>query len=97
MEEIKAAGLGAAFARSVGICVDHRRRNKSQESLDLNKRRLQAYISKMVLFPKKEGVPKKGLVCDSTDLKTGSQNTDAKLLGTQPFSVKLREKAVKIT
>jgi hypothetical protein len=51
----------------------------------------------MVLFPKKEGVPKKGLVCDSTDLKTGSQNTDAKLMGTQPFSVKLREKAVKIT
>jgi ribosomal protein L13E len=28
------------FARSVGIAVDHRRRNKSTESLDLNKRRL---------------------------------------------------------
>jgi ribosomal protein L13E len=38
--ELKAAGLGAAFARSVGVKVDHRRRNKSQESLDLNKRRL---------------------------------------------------------
>jgi large subunit ribosomal protein L13e len=40
LEEIKAAGLGSAFARSVGIAVDHRRRNKSQESLDLNKKRL---------------------------------------------------------
>jgi large subunit ribosomal protein L13e len=40
LDEIKAAGLGSAFARSIGITVDHRRRNKSQESLDLNKRRL---------------------------------------------------------
>ena len=52
--------------------MDHRRRNKSTESLDLNKRRLQAYVSKLVVFPKKEGVAKKGLVNDSTDLKVGN-------------------------
>ena len=85
MDEIKAAGLGQAFARSIGISVDHRRRNKSQESLELNKKRLQAYLSKLVIFPKKEGVPKKGLVPDSTDLKVADQNTDAKLLGTAPY------------
>ena len=50
-----------------------------------------------MVFPKKEGQAKKGLVNDATDLKVGSQNTDAKLLGTQPFSKNLREKAVKIT
>ena len=63
--------MGKAFARSVGIAVDHRRRNKSTESLELNKKRLQAYLSKLVLFPKKAGVAKKGLVADSTDLKIG--------------------------
>lgn len=31
LEEVKAAGLTATFARSVGIAVDHRRRNKSAE------------------------------------------------------------------
>jgi len=51
----------------------------------------------LVLFPKKEGVAKKGLVNDSSDLKIADQNTEAKLLGTAPFALKLREKAVKIT
>ena len=30
LQEIKAAGLGVSFARSIGISVDHRRHNKSQ-------------------------------------------------------------------
>ena len=50
-----------------------------------------------MLFPKKDGVLKKGLVNDSADLKTGDQNTEAKLFGTAPYALKLREKAVKIT
>jgi len=29
LTELKEAGLGSAFARSVGIKVDHRRKNKS--------------------------------------------------------------------
>ena len=65
--------------------------------MELNKKRLQAYLAKLVLFPKKEGVPKKGLVSDSTELKVADQNTEAKLFGTAPYSLKLREKAVKIT
>jgi large subunit ribosomal protein L13e len=52
LAEIKAAGLGVQFARSIGISVDHRRRNRCQESLDLNKNRLQAYINKLVLYPR---------------------------------------------
>jgi hypothetical protein len=56
-------------------------------------------VSKLVLFPKKEGVTKKGLVNDSTGdaLKTSGQNTDLKLMGTAPFTQQKREKAVKIT
>ena len=33
LAEVKAAGLGVQFARSVGISVDHRRKNRNQESL----------------------------------------------------------------
>ena len=50
-----------------------------------------------MLFPKKEGVAKKGLIPDSTDLKVADQNTDAKLLGVTPLDTRKREKAVKIT
>lgn len=52
MEEVKAAGLGVAFARSIGISVDHRRKNRSQESIDANRKRLQAYVSRLVLYPR---------------------------------------------
>lgn len=66
LEEVKAAGLTAAFARSVGIAVDHRRRNKSAEMQAQNVARLTTYKSKLVLFPRRENKPKKGLINDST-------------------------------
>jgi large subunit ribosomal protein L13e len=52
LAEIKSVGLGVDFARSVGIAVDHRRKNRSQESFEVNKARLTNYLSKLVLFPK---------------------------------------------
>ncbi|KAF4519951.1 hypothetical protein B566_EDAN015043 [Ephemera danica] len=47
----KAAGLNKGFARTIGISVDHRRRNKSVESLQANVQRLKEYRSKLILFP----------------------------------------------
>mgnify|MGYP003623425289 CR=1 FL=1 len=43
--------MSAGFARSLGISVDHRRRNKSIESLQQNVQRLKEYRSKLILFP----------------------------------------------
>lgn len=51
LQELKAAGLNPRFARTVGICVDPRRRNKSVESIQLNTQRLKEYKSKLILFP----------------------------------------------
>lgn len=48
---LQGAGLNAGFARSIGISVDHRRRNKSVESLQQNVQRLKEYRSKLILFP----------------------------------------------
>merc|ERR1712168_1146221 len=60
LEEIKAAGLSKNQARTIGIAVDHRRRNKSVESLQLNAARLKEYKSKLILFPLNAKKPKKG-------------------------------------
>jgi large subunit ribosomal protein L13e len=60
VEELKAAGIRKKEALSIGISVDHRRRNKSVESLQLNAERLKTYKSKLIVFPKKANKPKKG-------------------------------------
>ena len=46
------AGVSPKVAKTIGICVDHRRVNKSTESLDANVARLQEYMSKLVVFPR---------------------------------------------
>lgn len=55
-QELRAAGMTRQMAKSVGISVDHRRRNRCQESLEFNKARLEAYKSKLILLPKKGSV-----------------------------------------
>jgi len=60
LDEIKKAGLSTQFARTIGIAVDYRRRNSNQETLQANVQRLKLYKSKLVLFPRKAGHPKKG-------------------------------------
>ncbi|XP_004679964.1 PREDICTED: 60S ribosomal protein L13 [Condylura cristata] len=61
-------------ARTIGISVDPRRRNKSTESLQANVQRLKEYRSKLILFPRKPAAPKKG---DSSaeELKLATQLT----------------------
>ncbi|CDH14649.1 probable 60S ribosomal protein L13 [Zygosaccharomyces bailii] len=50
--EVKAAGLTPAYARTVGIAVDHRRVNRSKEVFDANVQRLNDYQSKLIVFPR---------------------------------------------
>ena len=58
IEEIKAAGLTKAKAQSIGIAVDHRRSNKSQESLAANTDRLKVYLTKLILPSRPKGSQK---------------------------------------
>uniref|UniRef100_A0A2L2Y409 60S ribosomal protein L13 n=1 Tax=Parasteatoda tepidariorum TaxID=114398 RepID=A0A2L2Y409_PARTP len=60
LEELKAAGIHKREARTIGISVDYRRRNRGVESLQQNVQRLKVYKSKLILFPKKLSKPKKG-------------------------------------
>lgn len=54
------AGIPRKFARTIGISVDPRRQNFSEESLKANVERLQDYRKRLILFPRKAGKPKKG-------------------------------------
>lgn len=56
LAEIKAVGLSAKYARTIGISVDHRRQNKSEETFEANVARLREYQSKLVIFDKKTKV-----------------------------------------
>lgn len=47
--ELKQAKLTPKYARTVGIKVDHRRRNRSQEVLTRNVQRLELYKSKLTV------------------------------------------------
>ena len=59
-KELKEAGIkGLAYARSLGIAVDLRRKDTSKETLDLNAGRIKEYLSRMILFPRKEGKTEK--------------------------------------
>jgi len=73
-DELKAAGILVPQASSIGIAVDHRRKNRSQESMDSNVERLREYKSKLVLFPRRAGKPKAG-DSDAATLDTATQLT----------------------
>merc|ERR1712087_968964 len=58
--ELKEAKLNKKEARTLGVAVDHRRRNRSAESLQLNAQRLKEYKSKLIVFPRKRSSPGEG-------------------------------------
>lgn len=54
------AGIPRKLAPTVGIAVDPRRQNLSEESLKENVKRLQEYKKRLILFPRRNGKQKKG-------------------------------------
>ena len=52
IEELKAAGIRKVEALSIGIPVDHRRKNRSEEGLKLNADRLKAYKERLIVVPR---------------------------------------------
>merc|ERR1712050_100731 len=75
-EELREAKISPKLARTIGIAVDHRRRNKCAESLQMNVERLNTYKSKLLIFPKGSG--KKAVKQGDTpksELQNVAQNT----------------------
>jgi len=92
LRELKLASILPHEARGIGISVDFRRADRSVETMTTNVQRLKLYKSKLVVFPRKAGKPKRG---DSSaqDLDKAEQQT-----GVFPFKFSSRrDKARPIT
>jgi len=93
--ELREAKISPATASGIGIAVDHRRRNKSEEALQKNVQRLKLYKSKLIVFPR-HPTSQKAKKGDSTkeDQKAAKQHVGAVLPIEQPSA---RQKARKIS
>jgi len=83
LEELRAAGISPKLAPTIGIAVDHRRRNRSDESLQCNVARLKEYISRLVVFPRKKNRPRKGDETDPTILAQATTLKDKEIIPIQ--------------
>eukprot|EP00434_Breviolum_minutum_P009497 symbB.v1.2.008361.t1/scaffold524.1/size192337/10 len=95
LDELKEAKIPRKFAKTIGIAVDHRRRNRCTESLQANVERLKLYMSKLLLFPKKSGVKgvKKGDTPRS-ELQNVAQNTDKAIIPIPKPEKRVRSRAI---
>lgn len=60
LEELSACGINKKAAMSIGIAVDHRRTDISEETFQTNVERLKKYINGIILMPRKGKKTKKG-------------------------------------
>ena len=60
LAELKEANIPRKLARTIGISVDPRRQNLSEEGLKANVERLQEYRKRLILFPRRNGKTKQG-------------------------------------
>jgi len=88
LDELKKAGIARKQARSIGIAVDHRRRNHCEESLNENVARLNEYKSKLMILPKGSKV-KKG---DTSRAEV----KDAKLMATCKTVLPIKQEPLRI-
>ncbi|KAK3332299.1 60S ribosomal protein L13 [Cercophora scortea] len=70
LAELKAAGIPKLYAPTIGISVDHRRQNLSEEGLAANVERLQQYKARLIVFPRKTNKAK------STDTPKDQQTAE---------------------
>lgn len=78
LTELKAAGIPRLQAATIGIAVDGRRQNLSEESLAANVERLKAYKARLILLPR--GKAKKGETKFSELAKVDTSSTVAAVL-----------------
>eukprot|EP00928_Gymnodinium_smaydae_P086135 TRINITY_DN69_c0_g1_i7.p2 TRINITY_DN69_c0_g1~~TRINITY_DN69_c0_g1_i7.p2 ORF type:complete len:199 (-),score=66.78 TRINITY_DN69_c0_g1_i7:70-585(-) len=95
LEELREAKISPKLAPTIGISVDHRRRNRCQESLQVNVERLKLYKSKLLVFPKGSGkkAVKKGDTPRS-ELQNVSQNTLKEIIPVPKVELRARARAI---
>merc|ERR1712002_430310 len=79
-EELKTAGIHPKYAQTIGIAVDHRRKNRSTESVQVNVQRLKEYRSKLILFPHKKGDGINGIQESGEDAAAAAVQLQGKIM-----------------
>mmetsp|Transcript_70928 Transcript_70928/g.161103 ORF Transcript_70928/g.161103 Transcript_70928/m.161103 type:complete len:218 (+) Transcript_70928:108-761(+) len=95
LDELKEAKIPKKLAMTIGIAVDHRRKNRCMESLQINVERLKLYQSKLLIFPKKSG--KKGCKKGDTprsELQNVAQNTLKEIIPIPKWNAKDEPRAI---
>merc|ERR1712206_13447 len=95
IEELREAKISPKLARTIGIAVDHRRRNRCTESLQANVDRLKLYRSKLLIFPRKSG--KKGVKKGDTpksELQNVAQNTLKEIIPVPKPALRIKARAI---
>merc|ERR1712085_191472 len=97
LEELREAKIAPKLAPTIGIAVDHRRRNKCAESLQANVQRLKLYKSKLLIFPKKSG--KKGVKKGDTaksELQNVAQNALKEIIPVPKPALRVKARAITV-
>merc|ERR1712190_558842 len=92
LEELREAKIPKKMAQTIGIAVDHRRRNRCQESLQANVDRLKLYKSKLLIFPRGSKV-KKGDTPRS-ELQNVAQNTCKEIIPVPKPELRVKARAI---
>merc|ERR1719197_1015400 len=95
LDELREAKIPVKRAISIGISVDHRRRNRCAESLQANVDRLKVYLSKLKVFPAKSG--KKGVKKGDTpksELQNVAQNTLKEIIPVEKPALRIKARAI---
>jgi len=90
LQELKLAGIDPHQALSIGIAVDFRRCDRSDETQKSNVQRLKLYKSKLLLFPRKANKPKKGDATKENLAKVHQQT------GPFPFRIIVRKDKARV-
>lgn len=91
--ELKAAQINKKQARGIGIAVDHRRENRSEESFQANVQRLKLYKSKLVVFPRKS--TKRLRAGDSTKEQRAAATVQVLTKGVLPIAAPVHQLEVR--
>merc|ERR1712039_1043550 len=94
-DELREAKIPVKKAMTIGIAVDHRRRNRCAESLQVNVDRLKLYMSKLLVFPRKSG--KKGVKKGDTpksELQNVAQNTLKEIIPVERPALRIKARAI---
>src|SRR5262249_35315041 len=87
---VQEAGIPRLVAPTIGIAVDHRRRNPSEEAIAANVARLKAYKSRLIVFPRKSNKPKAGDSAKS-DLEADTISSVRATMPIMPIDKTIRE------